>query len=58
VVPLPAKQSGISLSLIFIGPILSILLLLIAVGFFTLLERKVLGYIMLRRGPNKPSYAG
>jgi len=37
---------------------LSLLLLLISVAFFTLLERKVLGYIMLRRGPNKPSYLG
>ena len=37
---------------------LSLLLLLISVAFFTLLERKVLGYIILRRGPNKPSFLG
>jgi len=28
------------------------------VAFYTLLERKVLSFIMLRRGPNKPSLSG
>lgn len=37
---------------------LSLFLVLVAVGFFTLLERKTLGYIMNRKGPNKPSYSG
>jgi len=36
----------------------SILLLLVAVAFYTLLERKVLGFIILRQGPNKPSALG
>jgi len=35
-----------------------LLLLLIAVGFFTLIERKVLAFVMNRKGPNKPSLIG
>ena len=39
-------------------PVLSLFLLLTAVAFFTLIERKVLGFIMLRQGPTTPSLLG
>nr|YP_008592452.1 NADH dehydrogenase subunit 1 [Eusthenes cupreus]AFY16818.1 NADH dehydrogenase subunit 1 [Eusthenes cupreus] len=41
-----------------ISYLVTIILVLIAVAYVTLLERKVLGYIQLRKGPNKLGFMG
>nr|YP_010373823.1 NADH dehydrogenase subunit 1 [Malcus auriculatus]UPI55350.1 NADH dehydrogenase subunit 1 [Malcus auriculatus] len=38
--------------------IILMILLLVTVGFVTLFERKILGYIQLRKGPNKVGFVG
>nr|YP_010417868.1 NADH dehydrogenase subunit 1 [Hypolimnas usambara]USF18027.1 NADH dehydrogenase subunit 1 [Hypolimnas usambara] len=43
---------------IFWGMLILIIGVLIGVAFLTLLERKVLGYIQIRKGPNKMGYLG
>lgn len=42
----------------FLSIIISVIIALLSIAFYTLLERKLLGYIQTRKGPNKVRITG
>lgn len=54
----PLKVENQKLSILIFCLFLQVVAVIIRVAFYTILERKLLGYFQNRKGPNKPGFAG